>query len=317
MIDLHSDTIYRLWEKDSPDENLLKNSFMIDKPRLEGGGVRGQCLALFTPLEQHRRIKKDLSPWQVVNELHECFKKEIKLADIPQLHNPKELEDGKLHAILTTEEGAILEGDISRLSILKEWDVKIFGFTWNFENELAYPNSTDSAIMNMPLKDKGLEALSECERLGIIVDVSHLNDGGFYDIAKHSTKPFAATHSNSRAMTNVSRNLTDDMLHILADHGGVAGLNFCGGFLRPDGDDEPISRISDMIRHVMHIYKVAGEDILALGTDLDGIGGNLEIGSPDKLYLLHDGLKKAGLSASAIDKMLFGNAYRILKEASR
>lgn len=317
MIDLHSDTIYRLWEKDSPDENLLKNSFMIDKQRLEKGGVRGQCLALFTPLEKHRKVKKDLSPWQVVNELHERFEKEIRLADIPQLHNPKELEDGKLHAILTTEEGAILEGDISRLSILKEWDVKIFGFTWNFENELAYPNSTDSAIMNMPLKDKGLEALSECERLGIIVDVSHLNDGGFYDIAKHSTKPFVATHSNSRAMTNVSRNLTDDMLHVLADHGGVAGLNFCGGFLRPDGDDEPVSRISDMIRHVLHIYNVAGEDILALGTDLDGIGGNLEIGSPDKLYLLHDGLKKAGLSASAIDKMLFGNAYRILKEASR
>ncbi len=314
MIDLHSDTIYRLWEK--PEETLLENSCMIDKAKLEKAGITGQCFALFTPMNESRKIKKELSAWQVVNELHECFLAKIKEAGIKQLHSIEETEDGAVSAILTTEEGAILEGDISRLAILKEWDVKIFGFTWNYENELAYPNSRDKDVMAKPLKEKGLKALYECERLGIIVDVSHLNDGGFYDIARHATKPFVATHSNSRAMTDVPRNLTDDMLKVLANHGGVAGLNFSRPFLCSRSDDDT-SRVSDMVRHVKHIYNVAGEDVLALGTDFDGIGGKLEIGSPDKLYLLKDALAKEGFSSYVIDKMFYANAYRVFKEIEK
>ena len=313
MIDLHSDTIYRLWEEGG-DNSLSSNSFMIDKPRLEKAGVVGQCFALYTPMYNDRGNGRDLSPWGVVNELHDRFVKEISQAGIPQMLKVSDLSDGKLHAILTTEEGSILEGDISRLEILSSWGVKSFGFTWNYENELAYPNSKDKSVMNKPLKEKGLEALAECERLGILVDVSHLNDGGFYDIAKRATKPFVATHSNSRAMSGSTRNLTDDMLKVLADKGGVAGLNLCPAFLRPDSDDSRVSRIVDMVRHIMHIYNVAGEDVLAIGTDLDGITGELEISSPDRLYLLHDALSNAGLSSGIIDKFEFGNAYRVLSE---
>lgn len=313
MIDLHSDTIYRLWEEGG-EKSLSNNSFMIDKTRLEKGGVVGQCFALFTPMYSDRVKSKELSPWGVVNELHDRFVKEVTESCIPQMCKASDLEDGKLHAILTTEEGAILEGDISRLSTLSSWGVKIFGFTWNYENELAYPNSKDESVMRMPLKEKGMEALSECEKLGILVDVSHLNDGGFYDIANRATKPFIATHSNSRAMTGSTRNLTDDMLKVLADKGGVAGLNLCPAFLRPNGDDARVSRVGDMVRHVMHIYKVAGEDVLAIGTDLDGITGDLEIDSPDKLYLLHDALLEAGLSSRILDKFEFENAYRVLSE---
>lgn len=316
MVDLHSDTIYRIWENGGK-ENLLKNSYMVDKLRLEKAGILGQCFALFTPMGNSRDIKKELSPWEVVNELYSTFLSQIEIADIPQLKRADELLDGHLHAILTTEEGAIIEGDTSRLETLRSWGVKIFGFTWNYENELAYPNSKDKDIMEKPLKEKGLEALYECERLGIVVDVSHLNDGGFYDIETHATKPFAATHSNSRSMTNVTRNLSDDMLRILADKGGVAGLNFCSAFLCKEDDDEKISRISDMVRHVKHIYNVAGEDVLALGTDFDGIGGTLEIDSPDKIYLLKNALAKAGFSSYVIDKMFYGNTYRLLKEVEK
>jgi len=162
MIDLHSDTIYRLWEDKTGKNTLLKNSFMVDKERLEISGITGQCFALFTPLNERPEGKESLTAWEVVNELHDCFLSQIKLADIPQLKSIDETSDGKVHAILTTEEGAILEGDISRLSILKEWGVRIFGFTWNFENELAYPNSNDKDIMEKPLKEKGIEALYEC-----------------------------------------------------------------------------------------------------------------------------------------------------------
>ena len=169
--------------------------------------------------------------------------------------------------------------------------MKIFGITWNFENELGYPNSRDPEIMAKGLKEKGIEAVEECGRLGILVDVSHLSDGGFMDVARYSKLPFIATHSNSRSVTDVPRNLTDEELRILADHGGVAGLNLCPEFL------------------------TAGEDVLAIGSDFDGIGGKLEIPSPDYFYLLRDALEKNGIKQSVLDKMWYENAERIFLAA--
>ena len=317
MIDLHSDTIYGLWS--GKDKSLIKNSLSIDKEKLEKGGVRGQCLALFTPMHEcvspeHR----DKSPWQIVNELHDRFVLEITAAGIPQLSHASELSDDCVHAVLTTEEGGAIEGNLSRLSILKEWGVKIFGITWNFENELGYPNSRDPEIMAKGLKEKGIEAVEECGRLGILVDVSHLSDGGFMDVARYSKLPFIATHSNSRSVTDVPRNLTDEELRILADHGGVAGLNLCPEFLHDasgESEAECSSRVSDMVRHIMHIYNTAGEDVLAIGSDFDGIGGKLEIPSPDYFYLLRDALEKNGIKQSVLDKMWYENAERIFLAA--
>ena len=319
LIDLHSDTIYALW--DSPDKgSLVSSSLSIDRNKLYGGNVSGQCFALFVPMHEHVSEKhRGKSPWAILNELHDRFISEISSACIPQMKSADDLEEGTLHAILTTEEGASIEGDISRLSILKSWGVRIFGLTWNYENELGYPNSCNPGIMAKGLKEKGIEAVEECGRLGIIVDVSHLSDGGFMDVAHYAKGPFIATHSNARSITGVSRNLTDDELRILADKGGVTGLNFCPAFLHDEkaiAEDEAESRIEDMVRHVMHIYKTAGEDVLAVGTDFDGIGGKLEIPSPDKLYLLREALTKAGLAESILDKMWYGNALRVFREAA-
>lgn len=312
MIDLHADTIFRLWE-DGDKENLISNSYMIDQERLLKGGVSGQCFALFTPMYGVRIERdRDKSPWQIVNELHDRFLSEIERAGIPLLEDPSRLQEGRLSAILTTEEGAILEGDISRLSILKSWGVSIFGFTWNFENELGFPNSRDVSVMNKGLKEKGIEALSECERLGVLVDVSHLSDGGFWDIANRAKKPFLATHSNCRAITDVTRNLTDDMLRALSDKGGVAGLNYAGAFLRRESTPSGTSLVSDMVEHIFHMIRVGGEDLPAIGSDLDGIGGCLEIGSPDKHYLLRDALRNRGLTERVIEKIFYKNAKRIL-----
>ena len=318
LIDLHSDTIYALWD-DPTKGSLVSSSLSIDRNKLYGGNVSGQCLALFVPMHEHvPENHRGKSPWTILNELHDRFISEISSAGIPQMESADDLEDGTLHAILTTEEGASIEGDISRLSILKGWGVRIFGLTWNYENELGYPNSSDPEIMAKGLKEKGIEAVEECGRLGIIVDVSHLSDGGFIDAAHHAKGPFIATHSNARSITGVSRNLTDDELRILADKGGVTGLNFCPAFLHDEkaiAEDEAESRIEDMVRHVMHIYKTAGADVLAIGTDFDGIGGRLEIPSPDKLCLLRDALSKAGLSESVLDKMWYENALRVFRVA--
>ncbi len=313
MIDLHSDTIYRLWEE-GEERSLLSNDLMIDKARLEMGGVIAQCFALFVPMYDVR-LKRDeaKSPWQILSELYGRFKTEIHKASIKQLFYGDPICQDSLQAVLTTEEGASIEGDLSRLSTLKTWGVRIFGFTWNFENELGYPNSKDRRVMASGLKSKGFEALEECERLGIVVDVSHLSDGGFWDVVRHSRKPFVATHSNSRAITPSSRNLDDDMLVALSDKGGLTGLNLCPAFLRTSSTPDGASLISDMIIHVKHILNVAGEDVLAIGTDFDGISGSLEISSPDKMILLKNAMKKEGIPSRIIDKIFVGNAMRILK----
>ena len=301
IIDLHSDTIYRIWKDGG---NLIRNDYSIDKAKLEKGDVLFQCFALFVPLyENVPESKRALSPWQILSELHSVFAEKTAEAGI----------DDK--AVLTTEEGASIEGDISRLQTLKDWGVRIFGLTWNYENELGYPNSHDKNVMGKGLKERGIEAVKECGRLGIAVDVSHLSDGGFWDVLRYAEGPVLATHSNARSIADVPRNLSDDSLRALADKGGVAGLNLCPAFLDVSfstDDSNAMSRVSDAARHVMHIWKTAGEDILALGSDFDGIEGNLEISSPNRFYLLSDELERQGMPMSIIEKLFYRNAQRVL-----
>ena len=301
IIDLHSDTIYRIWKDGG---NLIRNDYSIDKAKLEKGDVLFQCFALFVPMyENVPESKRALSPWQILSELHSVFAEKTAEAGI----------DDK--AVLTTEEGASIEGDISRLQTLKDWGVRIFGLTWNYENELGYPNSHDKNVMGKGLKERGIEAVKECGRLGIAVDVSHLSDGGFWDVLRYAEGPVLATHSNARSIADVPRNLSDDSLRALADKGGVAGLNLCPAFLDVSfstDDSNAMSRVSDAARHVMHIWKTAGEDILALGSDFDGIEGNLEISSPNRFYLLSDELERQGMPMSIIEKLFYRNAQRVL-----
>mgnify|MGYP001463934106 CR=1 FL=1 len=303
MLDLHCDTILQLGEND----HLYRNNLSVDIQKLEGNHNSTQCFALF--------VKKDevKSPWKRVCDLHDRFLLELdsNKGKLRQVRTVEEIVSNKLPgAILTTEEGAILEGELGRIAILESWGVRSFTLTWNFENELAYPNSADPNVMAKGLKEKGIEAIGELEKRHIIVDVSHLNDGGIADVLKYSKKPFWASHSNSRAVTNVPRNLTDAQLRAMADKGCVAGLNFCSMFLTGDGKHE--SRVEDMVRHVLHIRSVAGASMLAMGTDFDGIGGKLELPTVDKLDILRDALSKAGLSETELDAMWRDNALRVL-----
>lgn len=311
IIDLHCDTVYRLW-KEKSRESLDENSFSVDAKRMKEGGVSGQCFALFTPMNASAP-DDGLDGWGRLCVLHDRFVSEIERSKLlSAIKGREELKEGKCSAILTIEDLGPLDGVSDRLETIASWGVAISSLTWNWENVYAHSCSNDKAIMQKGLKQKGFEALEFFKEKGIAVDVSHLSDGGFDDVIASKCKVLA-THSNSRAMTDVCRNLTDRQLKALADRGGVAGLNFCPRFLSTFKEgEEPVSRISDMVRHVMHIYKVAGEDILALGTDFDGIGGRLEIPSPDKLYLLWSALSDAGLPERVIDKMKGGNALALL-----
>lgn len=190
-------------------------------------------------------------------------------------------EKGKIGVFLSIEEGEILKGDIKNLKRVYDMGIRFITLTWNYKNSLGYPN------YNYIYKDKGLTSLGkdmviEMENLGIVPDCSHLSDEGFWDLIKICKKPFIATHSNSREVTFHPRNLTDDMIKALGNKGGVMGLNFCADFLGKN----KVSSLEDMTKHIKHIKNVGGIEVLALGSDFDGIENKVEIENSSKMDVL-------------------------------
>ena len=217
-----------------------------------------------------------------------------------------------MSAFLTIEEGGVIKGKLENLRNFYRLGVRLMTLTWNYPNEIGYPNF-DWKYQEQGLTAFGKEVVAEMNRLGMIIDVSHLSDQGFYDVASLSQQPFIASHSNSRAMTNHPRNLTDDMIRILAEKGGVIGLNFAASFL---GSSET-SQIEDMIRHAKQIYQVGGIEVLAIGTDFDGTAPNLDIMHAGQMKHLRDALAKNGFTASELDKIWYQNSGRLIKEVCR
>ena len=149
----------------------------------------------------------------------------------------------------------------------------------------------------------------------MIIDVSHLSDAGFWDVLHNTGKPFVASHSNARALCGHGRNLTDDMIKALAERGGVMGLNYFGMFLdsvRADGRCP--SSVKRMAEHARYIINVGGVDCLGLGSDFDGIGGDLEMQDCSMLPMLEAELRKQGFHESEIEKIFYKNVLGLYKE---
>ena len=192
--------------------------------------------------------------------------------------------------------------------------VRMLRLTWNFANCFGYPNSPDATIMKKGLSAFGKEAVEEMNRLGMIVDVSHLSDGGFWDVVSISKKPFVASHSDARALCNHTRNLSDKMIRAVGEAGGVIGMNQCPEFLYPDSRE---NRIEDMVKHLLHIRNVGGREVAALGSDFDGITGRFAIEGPHQYQKLAGALAKAGLSGEEIDEIFFKNVERVIKDVMK
>lgn len=226
----------------------------------------------------------------------------------------KNWNEGKVSAMLTLEDGRMVNGSFTQLEQFYRDGVRAIALTWNFENCFGCPNSTNPEIMNKGLTPFGIEAVKLMQELGMLVDVSHLSDGGFYDVLKNTKLPFIASHSNCRALTNHPRNLTDDMIRALAKRGGIAGLNFAPEFTRLDPKSNSTTK-ENLAAHLEHMYKIGGEDFPAIGTDFDGISGDIELNEPQKLDVLFELLEKKGFSPRLIEKFAFKNVLRVLKEA--
>ena len=204
----------------------------------------------------------------------------------------------------------MIDYDLKRIAWLREMGVRAVGLTWNHANCLGFPNSPNPEENRRGLTPFGRDAVLEMNRLGILVDVSHLSDGGFDDVAEISRKPFIASHSNARAVTDHPRNLSDAMLKKLADRGGVTGLNFVPLFLN---DRNLPGTVAMLMEHARHIVRVAGEDTLGIGSDFDGFREASEVSSPLQMHLLFEAMEKE-FTPAQIDKFTSGNVLRVLAD---
>lgn len=328
VVDMHCDTIAEIFysQEDGGNAGLLKNSFQLDLERMEKGDYAVQNFALFTPLG---RPRTENNPFAYGMRLLDVFYNEMeKNSDkISFVRSYQEIEDnmknGKMSALLTLEEGGVCMGNVRLLRDFYRLGVRMMTLTWNFPNELGFPAKVTEGNLKgtlyegeeFGLTEKGIEFVKEMERIGMIIDVSHLNDAGIWDVLKYTTKPFVASHSNAKRVCGHPRNLNDDLILAIAKRGGVIGLNYSSSFLRDwKEEEEEISKIEDMVKHVLYIKNLAGIDCIGLGSDFDGIDGKLEIASPEDLPLLEKAFCEAGLEESEIEKIFYKNVLRVYKD---
>ncbi|GAB6875691.1 dipeptidase [Thermaerobacter litoralis] len=266
IVDAHVDTVLdlaagrrRLGER-SPQGH-------VDLPRLEEAGVGVQVFAHYIEpvYKPHAALIRFM-------ELYDVFLREVaqnagRIAVVTTVEElDRTLEAGRVAAIIGIEGGEALQGRLGILRLLHRLGVRLIGLTWNERNDLA--DGAGDARSGGGLSQLGEQVVREMNRLGMVVDVSHLSDASFYDVLAVSSQPVVASHSNCRALCPHPRNLTDDQIRALAARGGVMGMNFFARFLRADGP----ATVDDVVRHIEHIAALVGPQHIGLGSDFDGIG---------------------------------------------
>lgn len=332
LIDMHCDTVgkvldneYRIqnpevydteiYNGEADNTDLRNGSYAVTIPAMQKAGTTAQFFACFTNYGAAQN-RYELCYHRAL-EMMDCLDMQIRRypEELAHAYSYDEIleneKNGKISAVLTVEEGGILNGRIERLEEIYNRGVRVMTPMWNYENCLGYPNSRDTDVMCRGLKPFGREVVNRMTELGMIVDVSHASDGTFRDMVELSEGAVIASHSNCRALCNHPRNLTDDMIRELAGAGGVAGLNLYGQFL--SGADE--SRVEAMTEHILHMIRVGGSEFPAIGTDLDGFDGmNYEdirsAGDMEKLWLA---LKHKGLAESQLDKIWSENVLQVIR----
>ena len=306
MIDLHCDTIMQLL--DHPDSgDLYRNTWKIDIEKLQKAHSKVQDFALFINLgetnDPYGRYEemRNLCTTQI-HLYGEHIQHVLSYQDVESVY-----ESGKIGALMSIEEGGVLGGDLDKLKQAYQDGVRLITLTWNYPNGLGEPHCGEQ---HKKLTPKGIEFVEAMQDLGIIVDCSHLNDAGTEQLGDILDVPFVASHSNAREVTAHTRNLPDNLIKLIANKGGVIGLNFAQSFL----GTSPVSRIDDIVKHGLYLINKGGEDVVVLGTDFDGIKPNTEIKDASEMYRLYDAFKEAGLSVEQCEKLFWKNADRLLKE---
>ena len=307
VFDLHCDTALALLGEDLTESGSLRNNqYHIDLERAKVLPGYVQCFACFTTPFMTQWYKKD--PTVIFEKEIETVMREMYYNSdlISQIHRIADIEmnrkAGKMSAILTIEGPAGFQFNPAMLENLHQIGFRITTLGWNEQNPLCGSHKTGGG-----LTDLGREYVKEAQRLGMIIDVSHISDEAFWDIMDITEKPVIASHSNSRSVCPVSRNLTDDMFRAICQTGGVAGFNMCAPFV---GDEPNLDTCAD---HFIHFLELGGEKHLALGGDLDGCdvlpkGFNGVQDYPK----LADKLLERGLGEQLVSDIFWNNAMEVM-----
>ncbi|MCL6639101.1 MAG: dipeptidase [Firmicutes bacterium] len=310
VLDAHCDTLTVLGPQErSLSERSAKGH--LDLPRLALGGVRVQFFAAFiAPEFKHAPVARAL-------ELIDRFYRELE-QNAHLLHLVERAADietalaaGKIAALLAVEGGEALGGELFVLRTLYRLGVRSLTLTWNGRNELA--DGVGEAAGGGGLTRFGKSVVREMNALGMLVDVSHLAERGFWDVLETSAHPVIASHSNCRALLDHPRNLNDRQLKALAEKGGVAGITFVPEFLAGEG-----ASLEHVLDHIDHAVRVGGVESVGLGSDFDGVD-SLPAGLDDcSLYpAITRGLVARGYGGREVEMILGGNFLRVIRQVLR
>jgi len=223
---------------------------------------------------------------------------------------------GVLASVLHVEGADAIDPDFHLLDVLYEAGLRSLGLVWSRPNAFArgvpfrFPSTPDTGP---GLTDAGRALVVHCNARRILIDLSHLNEAGFWDVAKLSDAPLVATHSNAHALTPHSRNLTDRQLAAIGESGGLVGVNFATSFLRPDGRRDADTPLEDVIAHFDHLIAKVGENGVGFGSDFDGATVPRAIGDAAGLPALVEAMRRHGYGEALLAKLCHGNWLRVLK----
>lgn len=301
------------------DALTAEGEAQVTRARLAEGGCLLQCFAAFVS-EREGRFRSALS-------LADKFDALCKSEGYNRVCRASEIREDAVNALLTVEEGGAIEGDLSKLRALYARGVRMMTLTWNYPNEIGYPCfpfydsffTDPSPDFTAREETRGLtafgrEAVEEMNALGMIVDVSHGSDKLVQDVAELSRVPFVASHSGARSVYDCARNLTDEGIRLIADSGGAVGLDFCADFLSDDKGAE--GQFAAIVAHARAIVAAGGEDVLAIGSDFDGIPENPAVKNPAHLPRLLEALADE-LTPRVAEKCARSNFLRVFREVCK
>ncbi len=321
VVDTHCDTLMKVvnsWNSyyrksnnlEGPIDLSQENPDMhLDIPRMKKGGLNLQFFAVYIEpkFKPSGALMRTLQGFDAFEQVLESSPEVIKITSYEDVLKAK--EKNATAGLLAIEGGEALEGSLSALRMLYKLGLRAIGLTWNQRNRIA--EGVGDCVSGGGLSSFGRDLIAEMNKLGVIVDVSHLSPAGFWDVLEYSSKPIIASHSNSRAVCDHPRNLYDDQIKALAENGGVMGMNYCLPFVK---DSDHVT-VEDMLDHVDHIVKLVGVNHVGLGSDFDGISASPKgLENVSTIPNFTQGLVDRGYTDEEIVKILGGNYLRVLKE---
>lgn len=305
VIDFHCDVLCKLLiDERLTFQGTAASVLDVTYERLKAAGTVLQTFAIYIPLTMTGRLEPIL---ESIDRFHQMV---LSCEDMVWVRTSKDLEtvinEGKIGALLSLEGVDGLQGQMSLVRIMHQLGIRAAGLTWNYSNWAA-----DGVMESRGggLTAKGKLFVEECNKLGIILDVSHLSEKAFWEVAELSSKPIIASHSNAKAICDHPRNLRDEQIRALIAKQGLVGITFVPWFVA----NSEVVTVDDLMRHIEHMCELGAESHIMLGSDFDGIDKYITgLSHPGELSKLYDSLLKH-YSPKQTELFMSGNALRFLR----